>query len=192
MDLGEAVYREITGRSPYTEIDTWVGALEYLLTRGGGVASKAARLAGVPASTFRGWLRGRQPKPERAGGVFGEVSLIERRARLPLKRERRMRRPGALHNAKISGTYGYQTSTGFTPSSAGWTGGGGRDANIGPYMVDGTQDDVLDAYLEGASLDELAELFADGIGDNGWYARTFNPDSTDSDGWDIDSLDGWA
>ena len=186
MDLGDAIYREITGgRSPRTEIGTFGGAVEYLLGKAGGVASTAARLAGVPASTFRGWLRGRQPKAGRAGDVVRAASAAERRDRLSRGRERRLRAPGALSTLKVIGTYGYDKGKGFTPA------GGQREAAVGYYM-DEVQDALVDAYLAGASTDELAEIFADAITDRGFYAETFERDNPDGHAWDIEDIEGWA
>ena len=173
MDLGEAIYREITGRSPRTEVNTFGGAIEYLLSRAGGVASVAARLAGVPASTFRGWMRGRQPKAGRAGDVVSAAGLVERRARLPRGRERRMRRPGALSGLVLVGAYKYD-------------GPARRRAEIGRYL-DEVQDDLLDAYLEGSPEEDLAEILREAI-----MGAPFYRESLAGEAWDIDGLEGWS
>jgi len=181
VDLGEAIYREITGgRSPRTEISTFGGAIEYLLGAAGGIAARAARLAGVPPSTFRGWMGGRQPKADRAGEVVRAALRQQRRDRLPRGRERRMRRPGALDEVKIVGRLTYDSAP--EPD---------RDVDLGAYL-DEVQDEILDAYLDGASTGELAAIMHEGIGGAPFYEQTFDPDAAGHFSWDIDDLDGWA
>lgn len=179
MELGEALYREITnGRSPYTEVATFGGAVEYFLTSAGGIAAAAARAAGVPASTFRGWMRGRQPKTGNAAGMVGAAIRAQRRERLPRGREKRLRRPGALDDAKIVGGLTY----GSTPEPD-------RDIDLGAYL-DEVQDALIDAYLDGEPIEVLAEIFHDGITGAPFYEQTFEPGA--EMGWDISDLDGWA
>jgi len=180
VDLGEALYREITGRSPYTEVSSVGAAIEYLLVKGGSAAA-GARLAGVAASTFRGWLKGRQPK--NPGGIVSTAQRAQRRDRLPKGRERRMRAPGALSGVKIVGGLTY----GSTPDPD-------REFDIGPYMDD-AQNDILDAYLAGASLDDLAEIFHDAISGAPFYENVFDPGQDPGQGHmgvEITDLDGWA
>src|SRR4029434_7481339 len=113
----------------------------------GGVASAAARLIGVPASTFRGWLRGRQPKDP--GALVDATQRAQRRQRLPRGRERRMRRPGALSGLVLLGAYKYD-------------GPQRRRAEIGRYL-DEVQDELLDAYLEGSPEEDLASVLTEAI-----------------------------
>lgn len=164
-----------------TEVSTLGGAIEHFLLKGNGIAAAAARLAGVPASTFRGWLKGRQPK--NAGALVDAAVRSQRRDRLPARREKRMREPGALGTVKIVGG----TTYGSTPDPD-------RDFDLGGYM-DEVQNEILDAYLDGASLDELAEIFHEGINGAPWYETVFDPDQDASPshmGVDITDFDGWA
>lgn len=189
MRLGEALYREITGgRSPHTEVNTFGGAVEWYLFRGGSIAG-AARLAGVPPSTFRGWVHGRQPKPGRAGWLVRAAQLATRRARLSLGRERRLRRPGALAGLTIVGEHGYDRGKGFARSAG--QSMAGRTVKLGVFL-DEVQNDVVDVYLAGGSMADLAEALHAGINDRGWYAQTFDPYNVDGEVWDIDDLTGWA
>jgi len=177
--LGEALYREITnGRSPYTEVSTVPGALRVLAADAGSMRALARSLDIAP-STLRGWFKGRTPRDDRSG-LVQEAVAAQRRQRLPKGRERRMRARG-LREVKVTGTYTYDgTGRGADED---------REVDLGPYLDD-VADELLDAYLDGADLDELEETFIDAISDgggNGWYARTFQ-----AGGWDIDDLDGWA
>ncbi len=180
MDLGEAIYREITGRSPHTEVATVGGAIEYLLGRAGGVAAAAARLAGVPASTFRGWLRGRQPKAP--GELVGAAQEQQRRDRLSRGRERRLRAPGSLSGTRVEGGIKYRGKNDRSED---------RTIDLGGYL-DPIEDELVDAYLAGASTDQLAEIFHEGIVGAPFYSTIFDPDQDNEMGFDFDGLDGWA
>lgn len=171
--LGEALYREMTGRSPRTEVNTVGGAVEHFMARAGGVAARAARLAGVPASTFRGWVRGRQPKEP--GELVDRAARSDRRARLSAGRERRLR-DASPEGWTMIATYEYD--------------GRSRGMDIGRYLDATLPDDLVDAYLAGADLDELGEIFTLGVDDshgNGFYTQTFN-----NGAWSVASLAGWA
>ncbi len=173
--IGEALYREITGgRSPRTEVHSVGGAIEHFMARAGGVASRAARLAGVPASTFRAWTRGRQPK--NPGDIVERASRSDRRARLRPGREARLR-GSSMTGITLNATYDYD--------------GRPRDVAIGGYLDYITlADDLVDAYLAGDSLHELGEMFAmhvDDTGSSGFYTRTFAAED-----WTVHSLDGWG
>lgn len=183
--LGEALYDRITnGRSPRTEPATLGAALAVIVGNAGSVAG-AARMMGVPRRTFRDWIsKGYAGKPTGAGGTRnGEVIRaalrIERRARLPRGRERRLRNTPPS-SVTIDGTYEYRGR------------GGAREEKryavaVGDYMRPGTLGDVLDAFLDGASLDELGDTFAAGIDDpHGFYSDTL--DSGHEHGWDVDEV----
>lgn len=179
MDLGEAIYREITGgRSPHTELRGWSDALEFIVGQAGS-GRAAARELGIAETTLRGWRHGRTP---RDGGdyVLDAARRMQRRARLRPGREARLRQPGALDDAKLVGRLSYDGAP--EPD---------RDVMIGDYMAD-VQNDIIDAYLEGASLDELGEIFLEGITGADFYSETMGPDGGDHMSWDFDSLDGWA
>jgi transglutaminase-like putative cysteine protease len=181
VDLGEAIYREITnGRSPHTEVHTVGGAIDYLLGAAGGVAAAAARLAGVPASTFRGWLRGRQPKAP--GELVGAAQRAQRRERLPRGRERRLRAPGSLSGTRIEGGIKYRGKHDRSEE---------RTIDLGGY-IDPVEDELVDAYLDGAPLEDLAEIFHDAISGAPFYTNILDPDDGNEMGFDFDSLDGWA
>lgn len=178
MTPGEAIYREITGgRSPRTEITGWRDGLAWLRGQAGSTSALAREL-GVNRSTLRGWLDGRTPRGDRAGMVARAALRAQRRARLPKGREKRLRAPGSLSDVKMVGSLNYGTE----PEPE-------RDLNIGDYLAD-IQNDLVDAYLDGASTDELADILAGGIEDADFYADTLSSDG--SMDWDITSMDGWA
>lgn len=168
--------------SPHSEIASFGAAIEYLLGAAGGVASRAAGLAGVPPSTFRGWLHGRQPKAERAGQMFTAALRAQRRARLPKGRERRLRNSD-MSGVTVMGTFRYA-------GGGSMRGAEDREVDLGSYM-DNVADDLVDAFLDGASTDELAAIFHEGINDGGFYEQTFDPGNPDG-GWDIDDISGWG
>lgn len=89
-----------------------------------------------------------------------------------------MRAPGALDDVKLVGRLTYDG----VPEPD-------RDVDIGRYMED-IQNEILDAYLDGASPEELADFFIEGVEDD-WYRDTLSGEDTHMS-WDIDSLDGWA
>lgn len=178
MDLGEAIYREITGRSPHTEVTGFQGALNYLVSRFGS-ASAAAKASGFPPSSFRHWVSsGRVPGSEKRSDVIDAALLQQRRDRLPRGREARMRAPGALDDVRMVGSLTYDSA----PEPE-------RDVDLGSYM-DEVQNQVLDAYLDGASLDELADIWIEGVNDHFYHDTLAETDPHLS--WDIDGLDGWA
>lgn len=179
MDLGEVIYREITnGRSPHTEVTSWSDALELIVGEAGS-GRAAARELGIAETTLRGWRHGRTP---RDGGdfVLDAALKMQRRARLRPGREARLRKPGALGEAKLVGRLSYDGAP--EPD---------RDVGIGDYLSE-VQNDLVDAYLDGASLDELAEIFVDGIEGATFYEETMGAGGAGHMEWDFDSLDGWA
>ena len=172
MDLGEAIYRRITGRSPHTEVSTFAGAVTYLVTRFGS-ASAAARASGFPPSSFRHWVSsGRVPVAEKRSDVVEAALLQQRRDRLPPGREKRMRRPGALNEVEMIGTVTLSDKDEY------------REVDIGRYMDD-AENELIDAYLDGATTDELAEIWAASVNDS------FYRNGLEDGDWDIDRLDGW-
>ena len=172
MDLGEAIYRQITGRSPHTEVVTFSAAVTYLATRFGS-ATAAARASGFPPSSFRHWVSsGRVPSAEKRGDVIEAALLQQRRDRLPAGREKRLRRPGALNEVEMFGTVTLSDKDEY------------REVDIGRYMDD-AENDLVDAYLEGATTAELAEIWADSVNDS------FYRNGLEDGDWDIDRLEGW-
>lgn len=180
VDLGEALYREIAKRSPHTEVQTFADALRYYVG-GAESVSAAARELGVPRRTLRGWLEGRQPRGG-GGWLVDEARREQRRERLSPARERKLRAPGALDDVKIVGGLTY----GSTPDPD-------RDYDVGSWL-DEVQNDIIDAYLDGASTDELAEIFHEGINDGGFYADVLDPGDygTSQLHVDITDIEGWG
>lgn len=148
MDVGEALYREMTGgRSPRTEIATFGAAVAYLVGHAGS-ASAAARMIGVPMSSMRHWASsGRRPAAARQSMVIRAAVAVQRRARLPRKAEAKMRAPGRIDGMRLHGTVIYDGS----PERE-------REIDLGRYLAYGTADDLLDAFKAGASVDDLAAI----------------------------------
>lgn len=180
MDPGEALYQHITdGRSSATEIRTFGQAVKYLVRRYGS-ASNAARAAGVPPSSFRHWATGkRTPPSERAGDITDLAQAMQRRGRLSKGREHRLREPDT--DFKMVGRLTYDSQP--EPD---------REISLGNYLEDGVGDRLVDAYLDGASPDELAEILHEAIYDAPFYEETFDPYGSGHLAWDIDSIEGWG
>lgn len=179
VDLGEAIYREIAGgRSPHTEIGGWAGALSFLLGQAGGSNRQLARDLGIGESTIRGWRSGRVPRGDRRGELVDAAHRMQRRQRLAAGREKRLRRPAAMDSVTVGG----YIIVSDEPEE--------RDIALGDYLADTLADDLVDAYLDGASLDELAETFAEGIDGAPFYEDAAHPDGPV--GWDVTDLGGWA
>lgn len=178
MDLGEAIYREITGRSSRTEVSGFQAAINYLTGRFGS-ATAAAKATGFPPSSFRHWVSsGRVPGSEKRADVVEAALLQQRRDRLPAGREAKMRRPGALADIRMVGSLTYDSA----PEPE-------RDVDLGSYM-DEVQNELLDAYLDGATPDELAEIFVAGVEDD-FYRETLDENGDSRMSWDVSYLDGW-
>lgn len=179
VDPGEAIYRAICRRSPATEPQTFNQAVGWFIANAGGNLSAAARAAGVPRRTFRDWTEGKGHGTARAGAVLAAARAGERRARLRPGREKRLRRadPGAV---VVRGRYNYDEGR-----------GGVRVAQVGRYAGPSLIDDVLDAFLSGATLAELREVFAGGItGDaTDFYPQTLGNPTSSAHGWDVTGID---
>lgn len=176
MELGEAIWREITGRSPRAEITSFGDAVNYLLGRAGS-ASAAARVIGVPPSTFRHWVSsGRVPKGERKGDVIEMASLQKRRDMLPRGREKRMRKPDSLGTA-------VKCVISISPPRE-----EERELELASWLGYDVENDLIDAYLEGATPDDLAEIFHDAIEGSAFYSDVFDSYG----GYDVNITDlGW-
>lgn len=86
-----------------------------------------------------------------------------------------MRRPGALDDLTLAGTLIVSDRDEE------------REIDLGRYM-DEVQNELIDAYLDGASTDELGEILLGAVED------PFYHDSLEGEGpthWEIDGLDGW-
>jgi hypothetical protein len=181
VDPGEAIYRHITGgKQSRTEIRTFGDAVKFLVRRYGS-ASNAARAAGVPPSSFRHWASGkRKPTSERAGDILDMALLAQRRGRLSKKRERELRAP--LDGFKMVGRLTYDSAP--EPD---------RELGLDPYLADDLGDQLVDAYLDGATPDELAAILSDALSDAPFYQDTLDPYSDDGHlAWDVDSIEGWG
>lgn len=66
-----------------------------------------------------------------------------------------------------------------------------REVRIGEYMND-VGADLVDAFLDGASPNDLWDIAHDAINDHGWYADTFERESPDPHQWDVDEITGWG
>lgn len=169
MRLGEALYWEMTGgRSPRTEVASWGDAIGWFLGRSSSVAG-AAREAGVPRSTFRGWLHGRQPSASRSGAVVGAAVSAQRRSRMSAAREDRIRGIGVEYDVEIGGTYEYD--------------GRQRAIAISSYL-DPIGDDLADAFLDGEDLEVLARTFWAGISGAPFYETHMDPNAPAGQGFD--------
>ena len=174
VDLGTAIYRSFAHRSPNTEPTSFGDALGWFVKAAGGNVSAAARLAGVPRRSMRDWLAGTStPGPERRAHVAATAQLSERRARLAPGREKRIRALDGPGATSLVGTYNYD--------------GDEREVLIGPYLDDTTIPDMLDAYLSGASPEDLRERFAGHITNDptGFYPRTLARPPSDDHGWTV-------
>lgn len=176
MDLGTALYKAISGRQPRTEVHDFPGALKWLSGRYG-TKTEAARALGVPRSTFTRWLGGSKPKAGRGDTITEMVRGMQRRVRLSPGRERRLRAAPA-RDFQITGTIRYSSIE------------EDREVGIGRYLDPSVPNDLVTAFLDGASPDELAEIFHEGILDDGFYYDTFDPHGNDN--WDIREVWGWA
>lgn len=72
----------------------------------------------------------------------------------------------------VSGTWSYDDSD--------------RDIDLSDYLADGWEDALLDAYLDGADVDELGELLHGFITDD-FYSGLLDPNSDNP--FDIDDMD---
>lgn len=181
--MGEAILAHMGGAA---NIGGLRGAIAYGARSRGSLAA-FAREAGVSASTMRGWASGRKPRSSQSG-------LVD-----TMRAEARADALGAGNFDNISaltivGKYGYRDKDGghFTASNSRGAADRDRTVQLGDYLQPSTGPRLVQAYLAGAGPERLGQIFADGINDNGFYARTFDPDNADGDGWDIDAITGWG
>ncbi len=173
-DIGEAIYRAMAGRSPFTEVRTFGQGVSYLLGMAGGNIAGAARLAGVPRKTFADWARkGVVPRDiGRQAGILSLARAAERRARLPRGREKRIRAKDPS-GCQFVGTYNYDPP------------GDDRVVKIGPYLVPGVYGALCDAFLAGSDLEGLRQVFADHIDDPANFYQSIGNDPGDDHGWTV-------
>ena len=172
LDLGTQIYRSFAHRSPNTEPTSFADAVGWFVKAASGNVSAAARLAGVPRRTMRDWVAGKPTSDERRAQIVASAQMSERRARLAPGREKRLRALDGPGATSLVGTYNYGD-------------GDEREVLIGPYLDEGTIPDMLDAYLSGASPEDLRERFADHITNDptGFYPRTLALPPSDDHGW---------
>lgn len=179
--IGEAVFQAIAGRGAGPDVASVPGAIGVFVAETGSLAA-ASRELGIPASTLRGWRAGRTPRGGAGEFLVSTARSLARAARLDPDREARMRADWSLDTLRVTATYNYR-------GGGVMKGGTDRELDLGPYMAD-IGEALVDAYLDGADADQLGELFASGIGDNGWYAQTFREESDGQ--WDVHHFDGWG
>lgn len=179
-DLGYQLYRALTHRkSPNTEPTSFADALVWFTKAAGGNISAAARLAGVPRRTFRDWTEGKGLGPRsavRRREVTRSATISERMARIGTRREARLRASESLAGAKITGFYNYDgKSTDRKPIT------------IGEYLGDDAGEQLVNAFMSGASPAELREVFAENLTNDptGFYERTMALPPTDDHGWTV-------
>lgn len=172
MDLGESIFRELSGgRASRSGIGSFGGAIDWLLGHAGS-ASAAARAVGVPPSTMRHWTGGRQPKAARAGAVFDAALRAQRQAWLGDRED--LARNG-WEEVEVEGTLSISDDE-------------VRALVIACYP--GLGDELVDAFLGGAGPAELESIFLESVADP-WYRDALSPNGFgDGPVWDTDRLDG--
>lgn len=177
--LGVAILEAIGGPGAARPISTGIGAMNALRAAYGSDRA-AARAMDVPASTWRGWRKGRTP-------ALGFDWLIEtaeqddRRERLSDELEAELRQPFSTEPLRVRATFNYN-------AGGSMKGAENRNLPLGGYLND-VGSDLVDAYLAGADADELEAILVDAIADRGFYAQTF---SSPEGMWDIHRLEGWG
>lgn len=174
-DIGTVLFQALGGGpeevDDYDDPDSWRDDVIEIF----GSVSKAARELGVPRSTLRGWLAGREPK--RGADWFSGRLLRAARPTAVADRIRDLPATGV----RIHGTFRYD-------GGGSMKGAEDRDVPIGEYLAPYVLADLADAYVEGAGPEQLAEIFADNIIDGGFYSQTFSGDAGGE--WVIDYIDG--
>lgn len=171
-DLGSRLYSAVSTRSVNTEPSSFTDALAYFGRLAGGSVRAMATLMGVPRRTLRDWMAGATPSAARRKAVADSARLSARRERLRPGRENRLRASDSS-DVTIVAVYNYD-------------GGDARTVRIGDYLDPDTINQVVDAYLDGASPDELRTGFASNIQDpTGFYERTFALPASDEHGWTV-------
>jgi hypothetical protein len=198
-------YRALTGRSPRTEPNPAPTSLDFTASLNllyGRVKSqtKLADILGVPRRTVRRWLAGEVPgrteqDKARRDLVEGSAKSIirrddnaarqaVRRSRLPIKREAKVR---AARTITIVGTLRYEGTERTMKFVVGDNGSLGVDG--------GAVDQLVDAYLNGASADDGALRQNDGIFapiayglTDDWYREAFLDTAPDGLGFDVSKV----
>lgn len=185
MELGEALYRSITrgahrrGLSPATEgystLATFRRAVAEIARRSPSTGA-AAELLGISERTWRRYRHAeRIPTPSKQQGrnLATMVVRAQRRLRLTPARERELRR-AHYPTVKVARLVVSSEEK-------------GRTIDYKPHLIQSNvMDQVVDAFLAGDPIEELAAVFlAAHIGEGTWYADHLGPGS----GSDIDRID---
>lgn len=172
--IGEALYARL--RDASSGIYGVGDAIAYGLDEYGSM-SEFAREVGIPRTTLRRWAAGGK------SGARGQSLLESMREEAGASVDEL----ADMGDVELIGKYGYRSAGGFVASDT-MT----RTVRIGDYLQPSTGERLVDAFNHGADAEQLHKIFADGINDGGFYARTMQPDSPTYDAWEIDALDGWG
>lgn len=149
MNLGQAVYKMLAGRTPRFEEDP--DAMVRRAIREAGGVSQLARAIGVARTTVQRWQKGSTPTLESQE----LLRSVLRRADLKAGREVRLRTRDRL---VVSGKHD----------------GRDRRVNLSPYLRADTMAKAVDAYLRGASVTDIHVIVWSGITDRA-YRWMFQP-----------------
>jgi hypothetical protein len=168
MRLGESILREFSGgRSPDQEVTNQADALRVLLVEQGGSVSGLARFLDRPRRTVRGWLTGTTPRGGARWIVHAAV-VTQRRSWLDAEEEDRLR--NGFDVVTVGGTLSISDD----------------EARVLELeFLPGYGDQLVDAYLDGATAEEMETIFINGIADD-WYRDAV------ADHWDTNWLDPWG
>lgn len=204
-ERNERAYRAVSGRSPRTEPKPAPTTLDFhasldLLYAWVKSQNRLADILNVPRRTLRRWLAGETPgrtQQDRArrelveGAARGIIARddnaavqAERRRRLTLARERRVRN---AHTIVVTCRLRYEDEGGSRTIRFAVGSSAGVDA--------GAVDAVVDAYLNGATANDAEEVQNEGIfapiayamGDD-WYREAFLDREPDALAFDVESV----
>jgi hypothetical protein len=152
MNLGQAVYRLIAGRTPRRRDESTEAMVKRAIAEAGGV-SQLARSIGVARTTVQRWNKGSVPTQESTE----LLRAVLRRADLNQARAARLAaRDTLIVKGKMKGRPG------------------GRTIDLGKYLTPGTMGRAVEAYLKGASAYDLHVIVWNGIYDK-HYRWMFQP-----------------
>lgn len=177
--LGEALLAALGGDVGPSAVASPRVAAQGLVGVFGGV-SQAARELGVPRSTFRGWLAGRQPSAGMAGQL--EEFAREEWRQAQADNDQWTHGPADISQLRVVGTYDYAAGKGRRSDE-------NRDIPLGQYMDASALAELRQAYADGADAEELHEIAWSAINDGGFYSKTFDPDGHAGE-WDVQSITG--
>lgn len=161
------------GRESDDEPTSTRAALEYLADDYASVSAMARDLD-VPRSTLRGWLAGRTPRGGGVAGIREEALFRWRSDSLNPQRAHAMRQDWSADSLVVVAAYQYDAKAKQQEAV--------REVRLGEYLAD-IGESLVDAFLDGASPDELEGIVVDAISDHGFYAETFA-----SGHWDVEAV----